>query len=169
MKNLARYGKPDSKYNPQASQYQYWIQWNIHTPNNPLKPKNARDIKDAIVTKFQSDDNSGFLKLRDNYANESLEEFVTNKNESSKIIEFKGEIIQKLEPIYMDPKFKFIRAHFYSPTKQIFGKKLDTFIMNVIVLWVITILLYLILYFRLLKKLLESGEVFIGRNLKNSD
>jgi len=130
---------------------------------------NARDSKDAIVTKFQSDDNSGFLKLRDNYANESLEEFVTNKNESSKIITFKGEIIQKLEPIYMDPKFKFIRAHFYSPTKQIFGKKLDTFVVNVIVLWVITILLYLVLYFRLLKKLLESGEVVIGRNLKNSD
>lgn len=130
---------------------------------------NARDSKDAILTKFQSGDNSGFLKLRDNYANESLEEFVTNKNESAKIVVFKGEVIQKLEPIYMDPNFKFIRAHFYSPTKQIFGKKLDTFIVNVIVLWVITILLYLILYFRLLKKLLESGEVVIGRNLKNSD
>jgi ABC-type multidrug transport system ATPase subunit len=130
---------------------------------------NAKDRKDAIVTKFQSDDNTGFLKLRDTYSNESLEEFVTNKNETSKTIEFKGEIIQKLEPIYMDSKFKFIRAHFYSPTKQIFGIKVDTFVVNVIVLWVITSLLYLILYFRLLKKFLDSGEAAIGKNLKNSD
>ena len=48
----------------------------------------------------------------------SLEEFVTNKNETLKTIEFKGEIIQKLEPIYMDPKFPFIKAHFYSPKKE---------------------------------------------------
>ena len=45
---------------------------------------NAKDKKDAIVTKFQAEDNTGFLKLRDSYANESLEEFVTNKNETVK-------------------------------------------------------------------------------------
>jgi hypothetical protein len=130
---------------------------------------NAKDYKDAIVTKLQLENNSGFLSLRDNYANESLDEFVTNKTETSKIVEFKGEIVQKLEPIYMDPKFKFIRAHFYSPTKQVFGLKIDTFIVNVIVLWVMTIILYMVLYFRLLKKLLDSGVVVIGKNLKNSD
>jgi ABC transport system ATP-binding/permease protein len=130
---------------------------------------NAVNSKDAIITKFKSDDNSGFLKLKSNYANESLEEFVTNKNESSKIIEFKGEIVQKLDPIYMDSKFKFIRAHFYAPTKQIFGVKVDTFTINVIVLWFSTILLYLVLYFRLLKKLLDSGERIFHKNLKNSD
>jgi ABC-type multidrug transport system ATPase subunit len=130
---------------------------------------NAKDRKDAIVTKMQLENNSGFLSLRDSYANESLEEFVTNKNETSKIVEFKGEIVQKLEPIYMDPKFKFIRAHFYSPTKLVFGMKTDTFVVNVIVLWVMTILLYMILYFRLLKKLLDSGEAVIGKNLRYSD
>jgi ABC-type multidrug transport system ATPase subunit len=130
---------------------------------------NAKDRKDAIVTKLQTDDNSGFLKLRDNYSNESLEEFVTNKNETSKTIEYKGEIIQKLDPIYMDPKFKVIRAHFYSPTKQIFGVKTDTLIVNVIVLWLMTSIYYIILYFRLLKKLLDSGEAAIGKNRKTND
>jgi len=129
----------------------------------------ALERKDSIVTRLQSEDKEGYDKLRDNYSNERLEEFVTYKNESLKILEYKGEIVQKLEPIYMDPKFKFIRAHFYSPTKQIFGMKVDTFIVNVIVLWVITTLLYLALYFRLLKKLLDSVEVIIGKNLKNSD
>lgn len=130
---------------------------------------NAKNLKDAIVTKLQSEDSEGFLKLRDSYANESLEEFVTNKNETVKTIEYKGQLIQKLEPIYMEPEFPFIKAHFYSPTKMIFGVKTDTYIVNVIVLWVMTILIYLALYFRLLKKLLDSGEVMMGKKFKGSD
>jgi hypothetical protein len=129
----------------------------------------AKDLKDALVSKLISEDSEGFLKLRDNYANKSLEEFVTDKNESDKIIEFKGRIIQKLDPIYMDPEFKFIKAHFYSPTKRAFGMEVDTFIINVIVLWVMTILLYFVLYFRLLKKLLDSGEAAIDKRTKGSE
>jgi len=83
-------------------------------------------------------------------------------------IDYKGEIIQKLEPIYMDPKFPMIRAHFYSPTKQLFGSKVETFKVNVLVLWIMTILLYLALYFRLLKKLLDSGEILMGKKHKES-
>lgn len=130
---------------------------------------NAKDRKDAIITRLQAEDNKGFLKLRDDYANESLEEFVTNKNESIKTIDYKGEIIQKLEPIYMDPQFSFIRAQFYSPTKKIFGNYVDTYSINVIVVWVMTLVLYLILYFRLLKKALESGERYLGKKRRVQD
>lgn len=70
---------------------------------------------------------------------------------------------------FLDPKYKFIKAHFYSPTKQIFGLYIDTYIVNVIVLWIMTIILYLALYFRLLKKLLDSGEVVMGKKLKGSE
>ncbi len=45
-----------------------------------------------------------FLKLRDNYYNKSLEEFVKDKNETTKTIIYKGELIQKLDPIFMDTK-----------------------------------------------------------------
>ena len=129
---------------------------------------NANNLKNAIITKAQSENSESFIKLRDNYANESLEEFVTNKNEIVRTIDYKGEIIQKLDPIYMEPEFKFIRAHFYSPTKQIFGTKVDTLTVNVIVLWFMTLLLYFALYFRVLKKLLDSGEVVMGKKLKGS-
>jgi ABC-type multidrug transport system ATPase subunit len=130
---------------------------------------NAKDKKDSLVTKLQSEDNAGFLKMRDRYANESLEEFVTNKNETVRFVEFDGEIIQKLEPIFMEPESPFIKAHFYSPTKQLFGWKIDTYVINVVVLWFMTTMLYLALYFRLLKKLLDSGEVMMGKKHKGSD
>jgi ABC-type multidrug transport system ATPase subunit len=129
----------------------------------------AKDRKDAIITRLQAINSKEFLKLRDDYANESLEEFVTNKNESIKTIDYKGEIIQKLEPIYMDPHFSLIRAHFYSPTKKIFGKYFNTYFVNVIVIWFMTLILYLILYFRFLKKMLESGERFFGKKRRFSD
>jgi ABC-type multidrug transport system ATPase subunit len=128
---------------------------------------NAKNRKDGLILKLQSQDNKAFLKLRDDYANESLEDFVTNKSEQKKVIEFREEIIQKLDPIYMDPEHKLIKAHFYSPVKRIFGNDMDTYWVNVIVLWFITVVIYLILYFRLLKKLLDSGETIIGRKHKS--
>ncbi len=130
---------------------------------------NANDRKQELLTKLQSKDSEGFLELRDMYTNESLEEFVTNKNETKKIVEYNGEIIQKMDPIYMDPKHNFIKAHFYAPGKKIFGLEADTFVVNVIVLWVMTIGLYLALSFRLLKRLLDSGEVVMGKKFKGSE
>jgi ABC transport system ATP-binding/permease protein len=130
---------------------------------------NASDRKDALITKLQSENSEKFLKIRDNYANKSLRDFVTYADETVKTIDYNNEIVQKLDPIYMDPKYPFIKAHFYAPTKMLFGSKVDTIIINVCMLWVMAIILYLVLYFRLLKKLLDSGEAFIGKNHKGSD
>ncbi len=125
--------------------------------------------KEAMKSRLIGENLQNFLKLRDSYFNKSLEEFVKDKNETTKTIVYKGELVQKLDPIFMDSKNKLIKAHFYAPEKQIFGMKVDTFIVNVIVLWVMTFFLYLALYFRLLKKLLDSGEYFFGKNRKGSD
>jgi ABC transport system ATP-binding/permease protein len=131
--------------------------------------KRAGELKDALITKLNTENSQAFLKLRDDYANQSLEEFVTNKNETVRIIDYKGEIIQKLDPIYNDPKSNMIRAHFYSPVKRIFGSPVDTFTVNILVLWVMTIVLYFALYFRVLKRILDSGEVVLGKKYKGSD
>jgi hypothetical protein len=129
----------------------------------------ANNRKENLKTKFISDNLQKYLKLRDDYYNKSLEEFVKDKNETTKTIVFKGELVQKLDPIFMDSKYKFIRAHFYAPEKNFFGAKVDTYFVNVIVLWIMTFFLYLILYFRLLKKLLDSGEAILGKKKKISD
>jgi ABC-type multidrug transport system ATPase subunit len=133
------------------------------------KYNEANSLKDAYITKLESEDKAGFQKLRNDYFNKSLEEIVTSKNETQKIIDYKGEIIQKLDPIYMDPKHKFIKAHFYSPTKPVFGYYVDTYLINVLVIWVMTIALYLMLYFRVLKKTLSSGENIFGKKSKITD
>jgi len=119
--------------------------------------------RNSLIEKLQKENGNEFISLRNNYHNASLEEFVINKNENTKIVEFNGELVQKMDPIFMDPEYKFIKAHFYSPTKRFFSAYFDTYVINVIVLWIITLLLYVILYKRLLKRLLDSGEALAGR------
>jgi len=124
--------------------------------------------RNSLIEKLQKEDGNSYITLRDKYHNASLEEFVINKNESTKIVAFNGELVQKMDPIFLDPEYKFIKAHFYSPTKRVFGEYLDTFFINIIVLWLITVMIYVALYNRLLKKLLDSGEAVMGKR-KRSD
>ncbi|MBA4322108.1 MAG: ABC transporter, partial [Odoribacter sp.] len=126
----------------------------------------AVNIKDNLKQKANSADSEAFRKLSDQYTNKKLEEFVKSKNETKQIIEYNGELVQKMDPIFKDPENKFIKAHFYAPKKLIFGLAVDTYVVNVFVLWIMTGMLYLILYFRLLKKLLDSGELFAGKSKK---
>jgi ABC-type multidrug transport system ATPase subunit len=123
----------------------------------------ASSAKDRIIVEEKTKDNEGFVQFKNMYSNDKLEEFVTNKTETAKSIIYSNRIYQKASPIFKDPEYNFIRAHFYSPVKMIFGQKVDTIIMNVIVLWAITFMLYLMLYFRVLKRLLDAGELIMGK------
>lgn len=112
--------------------------------------------KKSEIKMKENQDEVGRLKRR--YANESLEEFVTNKNEYERIVESQGKLIQKTDPIYLDPMNPFIKAHFYAPRKKIFGEYYKTFWINIMVIWASIILLYIVLYYRLLKKALDFFE-----------
>jgi hypothetical protein len=129
----------------------------------------ANAKKEGLIAQLESNDRDAVNRLKREYFNDKLEEFVINRNDSKKIIALNGKLYQKIDPVYMDPDNKFIKAHFYAPRKQIFGQYIDTFVVNVIVIWFITILFYIALYFRLLKKLLESGAALLGKSKKGSE
>ncbi len=119
--------------------------------------------KDLIVSRAMEEDPLDFIRLKQKHYNNRLEEFVTNSNEEERSIEYKGEIIQKIDPIFKDPDHPFVKAHFYAPRKQVFGNFVDTFWVNITVIWLWTILTYIALYFRLLKRVLDSMEEFSER------
>jgi len=129
----------------------------------------ANGGKDQLVTRLESEDKQAFISLRNEYFNNSLEELVTFRNESQKIIDYKGEIIQKIDPVYMDPGSKCIKAHFYAPFKMFCGLRIETYIVNVIMIWLMTLVLYLVLYFRVLKLILNSGKKLFRKKLKLPD
>jgi hypothetical protein len=73
-------------------------------------------------------------------------------------------LLQKAYPIYSeDPrpagKLDF-RAAFYSPEKPFMGKKFDTLYFNICVIWTMTLVLFIALYFEALKKLVNSVEMW---------
>jgi len=121
---------------------------------------NANDNKDNLIRALQKTpaEKNSFLELKRKYHNEKLTEFVENNNELIRIIEYKGRLYQKIDPIYLDPEPVLIKAHFYAPRKKVFGKYYSTFAVNAIVIWCFSIFLYLVLYFRLLKRLLDFLE-----------
>lgn len=89
------------------------------------------------------------------FVNESLQDLVTNRTEVQKIIITDDELIQKDDPLYMDPKnSRLLDAPFYTCKKYWFGIPMSTFLANVLVLWGMTILMIVALYYDILRKLL---------------
>lgn len=127
----------------------------------------ANDKRDQIIRSYQKSDSEKelFIQLKKDHYNDKLAEFVENSNEPVRIIEFKGKLLQKIDPIYLDPESNLIKAHFYAPQKKLFGVFYSTFWVNTLVIWLMSALFYLLLYFRGLKRLLDYLENF--NNKKN--
>ncbi|RLB64133.1 MAG: hypothetical protein DRH08_10130 [Deltaproteobacteria bacterium] len=96
--------------------------------------------------------------LRRKHTNKSLEDLVTNNKTFDYYTETKGDMIQKRDPIYMDPTHPFVKAHFYAPRKMIAGVFVPTIWVNVLIIWLMTFCLYILLYFRVLKRILDFME-----------
>lgn len=112
---------------------------------------------DRITASFEKDE---LATLRRKQSNERLTEFVTNSKSFKTYTEFKKkeDMIQKRDPIYLDPTHRFIKAHFYAPRKMIGGFFIDTIWVNIMVIWVMTLVLYIMLYYRVLKGLMDVFE-----------
>jgi ABC transport system ATP-binding/permease protein len=125
----------------------------------------AGSEKDRIISRYHQTDEGKeyFIKKRDRYFNSSLSDLVRNSRAVTRIAEHDDQLIQKTDPVYRDPEGRFIKAHFYSPEKRFFGYSLDTLLVNIIVIWFMTILLSVALYFRIMKNLMEKTEEFFGR------
>ncbi len=109
----------------------------------------ASDIKD----RFFNLNDAKLKKLENDYYNYKLEELVTKPYERKKILVYNNLLVQNTDPIYLDPSkkgFLNFRTHFYAPAKYIFGIKTDTFVFNISLVLLSTVLLYLTLYYELL-------------------
>jgi ABC-type multidrug transport system ATPase subunit len=138
-----------------AATQQYFEILKRHYKKNVNDRTNEIDSITREMTKTE-EGRAAYFTLKDKYTNESLESFATNKNSFEFIIEDKGRLIQKKNLIYRDPYDKgFLSAHFYAPRKLFFGRYIDTFWANLIVIWCMTGVLIITLYFDLLKKTLD--------------
>lgn len=121
----------------------------------------ANNEKNNIINYLNANNKELYNSKRDAYHNESVQDAVTKLIEKNKILRYKDELIQQVDPIYRDPDiegFLNFRSHFYAPRKYFAGRFYDTYWFNLIFIWLLTAFFYITLYFNLLKKLLDLPE-----------
>jgi hypothetical protein len=115
-----------------------------------------RDIAyEKLRTRLGDDE---IYQFKQAYNNENLADLVMNKGTENKIIAEKGKLIQKKDPIFMEPASHDGRAHFYAPVKIIGSWKINTFWFNFFIIWLMSFVLYLTLLHDTLRKTIEFFE-----------
>ncbi|HNW72645.1 MAG TPA: ATP-binding cassette domain-containing protein [Bacteroidales bacterium] len=100
----------------------------------------------------------GVYAFKQKYYNENLADLLLNKTAENKIIEGKGFLIRKKDPVFMEPESKSGQAHFYAPVKIIGSLKINTFWFDFAVIWLMSALLYLTLLHDTLRKAIEYSS-----------
>lgn len=111
--------------------------------------------RDAAYEKLRNKlGNDEVYKFKQTYYNESIADLVLNKMAEDKIIEGKGILIRKKDPVFTEPSFHDGRASLYAPVKFISSWEIDTLWFNVAIIWLMSLVLYFTLLYNLLRRVI---------------
>jgi len=113
----------------------------------------------------------GLVELQDKYKNNWLSDLVLGYKDlgAKMFIETDNKIIQKWQPAYMKATSKYGRSHFYAPVKRLGNLEIDTYLFNIIIIWIESLFLYTALYFKLLRRLIDYlGDLHIFQPLPDN-
>lgn len=108
-------------------------------------------VSRSLVSKMGLDE---YVELQYRYDNKSLREMVLDLTPSPKTIISRKKIIRKYEPGYMKATSKTGRAHFFAPIKLTGNLEHSTYWFNISILWLLSIILYAALYFKVLNRII---------------
>jgi len=112
-------------------------------------------LEELLVQKLGSVD--ALRKFEHMHSNDRLKDIVTNSTDGKdKVIVTGNRVIRKYHPVFIQSKdVGLFSAPFYAYSKSFFGIQMETIWFNVIIIWLMTLMLYCILYFDVLRKFLE--------------
>lgn len=116
------------------------------------------DAKEKMVETALKTNEALYNKLKNDYHNEAISDLARKVLEKKKILEYDNQLVQQIDPIFMDPTVKSmlsVRSHFLAPRKFFLGNFYDTYWYNIVVIWIYTLLLYVTLYYESVKKLFD--------------
>ena len=109
-------------------------------------------------------------ELKNESYNESLADLVRNLTTKNRLLEHEGEIYQLIDPVFNEPESEGLldyRTHFFAPKKNFLGVTVETFVFNMTVIWMMSLLLYLALYFEFLGKAMNFfGNLSLKKSAK---
>jgi ABC transport system ATP-binding/permease protein len=95
------------------------------------------------------------VKIKQNHHNEAVADLVLNRNEMKKIVEYDGKLNQERCSGISDSGFCNGRSQFFAAGKIVGNLEIDTILFNILVLWLMTLFLYIALVNDWLRKLLS--------------
>ena len=120
------------------------------------KYDNAVKSKDDWMSSFQQNESgkARYQQLLNNCQNKKLEELVKNvSTDLEPVIAEDGKLTSTSDPIFRDGSHDhFIRSQFFAPGKNVCGKTYSTFLVNICVIWAMSLFMWLALYFDWLRK-----------------
>ncbi|QHT67976.1 ATP-binding cassette domain-containing protein [Rhodocytophaga rosea] len=124
---------------------------------------NEADNKKEMLIGFKSKDKTYDLTTYKNlYYNEALADLMKNTSTKDRITEYNGSLLQQVDPIYMNPKTPAhtldYRTHFLAPQKNIAGIVIDTYLFNILIVWLLAAALCITLYFEAFKRVFALFE-----------
>ena len=119
------------------------------------KADSATKMKDSVYNHLLSTIGAdAIVKLKQDYHNKALADYVLNTQELEKMVEVPGQIVRKKDPIFMMPTMNWGRAQFYAPMKKFNGQFVDTVWFNIAFIWVYTLFFAVTLQFDVLRRII---------------
>jgi len=115
----------------------------------------ARNNKVKNLLKNKKDT---YYEYLNDFHNESLSDHVRKIYERKKIVAFDHRLVRMIDPVFRDPVPQHpldFRTHFFAPRKHFLGRYFDTFNFNMTVIWILSALLYALLYFDVLGRIVR--------------
>ncbi len=122
------------------------------------KKNKASEEKEFVTAAIEEKiGKAGLEKRRLDYENEDLRDLILNDLDlrQDRTYETPDKIIQKYQPGYMKATSRYGRAHFFAPVKRIGNSEIKTYWFNLAVLWIVSLILYAALYYKLMRKLID--------------
>lgn len=114
-----------------------------------------------------------YNQMRMQYENESVHDMVVNTGVPTRIVEWKGQLVQKIYPIFFEdhrPRNSIdFTSNFYVPTKPFAGRYIDTYYFNIAMIWFFCVMLYISLYYQWLRKLVNGFERYRKYRIKDRE
>jgi ABC-type multidrug transport system ATPase subunit len=99
------------------------------------------------------------INLKADYRNSGLNDLVLEMPGNLGLVaEIGDKIVPRAEPGYTKATSKYGRAHFYAPYKYLGNLEVDTYWFNIMVIWLVSVIFYIALYFNIFRRLLEYIE-----------
>jgi hypothetical protein len=134
------------------------------------KKDKTQQAKEVLVESLTNtpEKSAAFEALRLKYENQVVSDAVKNLATPERIIEYKNQLYQKIYPVFQEdhrPRHPGdFSASLYQPTKYLAGSTYNTFVFNILVIWSMTVFLFVTLYFDVLHRMVMRIENWVKYN-----